>query len=197
MALAATYPCLISGVPRGDDTSTHIGYQHAFDLQRNQGEFYPRWLSEVNFGTGSPIFFFQYPLPYFVSHALQRALPIHDVVNREAHAMGLYLTLSALLAGSFAYLWGKQLVGWFAGLVAALVYLTLPYSLSVDLYGRAAIGEYGALAWLPLALFFASGLPKRPRLACAGIAVTFGLLVLIHRDLVRAGTGFLRNLRMQ
>jgi hypothetical protein len=141
---------------------------------------YPRWLGELNFGTGSPIFFFQYPLPYFASHELERIVPVADVAHREARAIGLFLTLFSILSGGFAFLWCRQLAGAKAGLIAAIIYLTLPYSLTVDLYHRAAIGEYAAFAWLPLALYFATQLDEHPRRATVGVAVSFALLSLTH-----------------
>src|SRR5258707_12995071 len=63
-------PCLLTGIPPGHDAPTQVSYQYHFDQQFWNGELYPRWLVHANKGFGSPTFFIQYPLPYFVTALL-------------------------------------------------------------------------------------------------------------------------------
>jgi hypothetical protein len=180
LALVLTYPCLISGLPGGDDRSPHLSYQHYFDEQVAQGEWYPRWVNEMNYGTGGPLFFLQYPLPYFAAHGLEMLLPLQDPARRAEHALGALLTLASICAGVFTYLWCRTFARPFGGFVAAVTYMTLPYALCIDLYHRVAIGEYLALTWLPLALYFAHTASERPHRGIAGMAAALALLALSH-----------------
>jgi hypothetical protein len=64
--------------------------------------------------------------------------------------------------------------------MAALVYQAMPYYV-VDLYSRAALGEYISFAWLPFVFLFAyQCITKRGLLDCVLLAFTIGGLVLTH-----------------
>ena len=56
----------------------------------------------------------------------------------------------------------------------------LPYFLTVDVYMRAAIGEFWALAFLPLSFFFIERMAAGSRRAMPGLAVAFALVILSH-----------------
>src|SRR3954463_8301416 len=43
----------------------------AFSAQLWSGELYPRWLTEVSAGYGSPVFLFYAPLPFYVGSLFQ------------------------------------------------------------------------------------------------------------------------------
>src|SRR5207237_5356853 len=79
-----------------------------------------------------------------------------------------------------AYLLGRDLFGRWPGVVAGILFGSLPYLL-IDLYVRGAVAETLGLALLPLvalALRRAALAPSRRRLALAGLLV--GLLALGH-----------------
>jgi len=177
-AAVVNFPCLIWGLQFGDDHNLHVTYLHFFDAQLRAGELYPRWLSGLNFGAGSPIFFVQYPLPYYAAAGLRWLFHISATPVGEAHALGLFVFFTGIVAGVSSWLWCRTLANPFAAVLASVVYLTMPYVYGCDVYHRAAIGEYSALAWVPLALFFAHQIDTRPRLAVAGMASTFAAVIL-------------------
>jgi len=179
-ACAVNWPCLYWGLQFGHDHNLHITYLHFFDAQLRAGELYPRWISGLNFGAGSPIFFVQYPLPFYAAAGLRWAFYISATPVGYAHALGLFVFLTGILSAIFTWLWCRSLANPWAAVLASVACLTMPYIYGCDVYYRGAIGEYSALAWIPLALFFAHQTEVNPVRAVAGIAAAFAMIVLSH-----------------
>ncbi|HEY1482992.1 MAG TPA: 6-pyruvoyl-tetrahydropterin synthase-related protein, partial [Candidatus Acidoferrum sp.] len=180
VALALTLPLLVHGLTPGHDRRVHVEYQHELNQQIDAGEFYPRWLPGLNLGHGSPIFFVQYPLPYFVAWGLGHLIPNHWGIYRETRALGLAMVLATVLGALFTYAWCRTFVDGVSAVIASLVFLTLPYLFWVDLYLRAAIGEVWALALSPLVFYFVERRTESPRRSLAGGAFSFALVLLSH-----------------
>ena len=145
-------PCLLYGIPPGHDAHTHVNYLYHFSRQFWSGDGYPRWLAEANKGYGTPIFFLQYPLPYWISALLRPIVSFAPSADREARELGVFIFLVLAAAGLAARLWFKKLASSPTATLAAVVYLSLPYILEQGIYARAAIGELCAFIWMPLAL---------------------------------------------
>jgi len=149
IAAVLCLPCLLKGIPPGYDAPTHVSYQYHFDQQFWNGELYPRWLVHANKGFGSPIFFVQYPLPYFITallHEIPFSPPSAPQVARE---LGIFCFLVIAAAGLAARFWFCKRFTPLASTLAAIVYMSLPYVLAC-LYSRAAIGELCTFAWMPM-----------------------------------------------
>jgi hypothetical protein len=177
-ACVVNLPCLLWGLQFGHDHNLHIAYLHFFAAQLRAGEIYPRWISGLNYGAGSPIFFVQYPLPYYGAVAAQWAFRLGATPVGEAHALGVFLVVTGILAGLFSWLWCRALSNPLAAIAGSAAYMTTPYICGADVYFRGAIGEYSALAWVPLALYFAHMTDIRSRRAVAGMALAFAVIVL-------------------
>lgn len=180
IALALTYPCIRRGMPFGHSVGTHISYQHFFNQEIALGDWYPRWIINMNRGLGSPIFFAQYPLPYYAAWAFGKIVPSHWGAFLETRSLGLALALAAIIAALSTYAWCATFSGRLTAMLAAIVYITLPYFLNVDLYMRAAIGEFWALAILPLSFFFIERMVAGSARAAPGLAVAFALVIVAH-----------------
>lgn len=180
IAAAITYPCLRRGLPEGHSTHTHIHYQHAFDEEIAQGDWYPRWIVSMNRGLGGGIFFAQYPLPYYVAWGVGKIVPNHWGAYRETRSLGISLTLATILAGLFTYAWCATFTDRLTALLAAIIFLSLPYFLTIDLYMRAALGEFWALSFVPLSFFFIERMAAGSARAMPGLAVAFALIVVSH-----------------
>src|SRR6202167_3789944 len=126
-SISVTYPFLIRGLTDGDDRAAHLEYQHFFNEQIAGGELYPRWMPRLNLGRGSPIFFVQYPLPYYVAWGLGRLIPNHWGDYTETRTQGLAVVLAVTLGALFAYAWCGTFVDSLSAMIAALVFITLPY----------------------------------------------------------------------
>ncbi|HTR22523.1 MAG TPA: hypothetical protein VMI10_00955 [Terriglobales bacterium] len=180
IAMALTYPCIRRGLPTGHSTITHILYQHYFNEQIAQGDWSPKWIISMNRGLGGAVFFAQYPLPYYVAWGIGKIIPNHWGPFEETRTQGLALAFAAILAGLFAYAWCATFVDSLTAVLAAAIYLTLPYFLTIDLYLRAAIGEFWALSFLPLSFYFIERMAAGSRRAVPGLAVAFALVIVSH-----------------
>jgi hypothetical protein len=179
-AALVNYPCLIWGLQTGGDRAVHISYLASFDQQLRAGDPYPQWLNDLNYGAGSPIFFVQYPLPYYLSTAIRALFLLPATLHSYARAIGLFLFLTGILSAAFTWLWCERLSDRRTAGMATLIALTMPYVYGFDLYYRGAIGEYWALAWIPLALFFAHDLDRNAISGILGISLSYASILLAH-----------------
>src|ERR1700691_6696260 len=130
-SISVTYPFLIRGLTDGDDRAAHLEYQHFFNEQIAEGDLYPRWMPGLNLGRGSPIFFVQYPLPYYVAWGLGHIIPNHWGDYTETHTQGLGMVLAAILGALFTYAWCATFADSVSAMMASVVFLTLPYFFSI------------------------------------------------------------------
>ena len=180
VTILLNYPWVVWGLAPGQDSPVHLQYFHSFNQQLRAGEFYPRWLTSMNDGAGSPIFFIQYPLPYFFASAFHYLLHLPLTLAGESHALGLVFFFAAMFLSGSLFLWCSRLVDRPSAAMAALCGLILPYVLWFDFYDRNAFGECIALACIPLALYFCHDLDEHPRRVVSGIALSVGLLFCSH-----------------
>jgi hypothetical protein len=176
VATLASAPFLIYGAPYGDDIHIHLSWSHQFALQLWSGEAYPRWLSDLNGGAGSPTFFYYAPLPYYVSGIFGPLLC--PGCRPETHlAIGLWLLL--LASGIAFYAFGRRYGGPWMAAAGAIVYMLMPYHYEIALWRRICYGEVAAYVWIPLILLaFDKMLEDRRYLpACA---VAYAGLLLSH-----------------
>lgn len=180
VGLLISAPCLTTGLPGDQDGVYHVDYQRSFTDQFWSGDLYPRWLNGMNAGLGSPIFYLQYPAPYFAAALLSPLLPERDGQPPAAVALGYVAALAMVGSGLTAWFWLRTIVTATAASAGAIAYMILPYHLAVDLYSRAAIGEHAAFVWLPLTLLFAGRIARGQRRAVPLFALAYGLLLMTH-----------------
>lgn len=159
----------------GHDTKEHINFGRYFAEQFWQGELYPRWLLNMNYGLGSASLFVYPPFPSYVYTLL---LPVARIVHLNAFSLGMYTCL--LTSGVCAFLWMTTIASRRISLVAAAIYMLLPYHLTIDAYRRGALSECWALAWMPLVLYFTVQVLRKKRYATPGLALSYALLIVSH-----------------
>lgn len=176
LILAAPVLCL--GFPQvTDDAQWHsVWYTHFAD-QLWAGDLYPRWLSGLNGGLGSPVFFFYPPAAYYLTSVCHILVP--DDPNGW-YQLGISSAVALIASGLTAYLWLGGIVSRKSAAVAAVLYMAAPYHLAVDLYTRGAFAEFWAFVWMPLMLYFAGRLVVGARFAVVGLAVSYALLLMTH-----------------
>ncbi len=176
--LVLTLPVLIFGLPfLSDDAGFHAAWYSHFSKQLWMGDLYPRWLMEMNGGLGSPVFFFYPPAPYFLTSVLRPFFPNDP---NGLHQLGVAASVALIGSGLAAYLWLKDLVDAKAALIAAILYMAMPYHLAADLYVRASFAEYWTFVWMPLILYFVQRIISGQRFAPAGLAISYALLTMTH-----------------
>ena len=109
------------------------------------GHFPVRFVQDLGYGYGYPLFNFYAPLPYYFS-AFLTLLGINVLT-----ATKLMFLVGILLSGFFMYCWISQKWGKFAGLISSVIYVWTPYRF-LDVYVRGSLGEATAFIFPPLIL---------------------------------------------
>lgn len=145
LSYRAIRPLLSPGFfPMHDDTQ--VGRVVEMGRALREGQFPVRWVSDLGYGYGYPLFNFYGPLPYYVGGFL------YAVGLTGLTATKLMFCLGIILAGVTMYFFASRVFGRTGGLVAGLFYIYAPYH-AVDIYVRGAVGEFWALVFLPIILW--------------------------------------------
>lgn len=169
---------------------THRGYFPMHDDQQiarlyelNQslqgGQFPPRWVSNLGFGYGYPLFNFYPPLVYYIGEIFHLAGA--GYIDATKMVMGLGFILSALTM----FYWVKSILDEKVAIVASVLYTYAPYH-SVDLYVRGALAEFFSFIFFPLILLTIKSLFDYKSikntilfsLAMSGLILTHSLMVV-------------------
>jgi hypothetical protein len=177
-AAALTLPLWLNGYLTGHDRHFHTKWARFFVEQFRAGELYPRWLTGMNDGQGSPAFFFYPPLQYWIT-ALLPPWPAESFAD-AARQLGLAAWLAVFASGAAFFAWIRRHVGNLPALLGAVAYLVLPYHVVVDVYQRFAFAELWCFVWMPLVLLFADRIVRGERRGVAGFAVSYALLLMTH-----------------
>lgn len=134
---------LFSGQLFGADGLLHFHRLVQLDRAVRHGLLYPRWLPDLGYGFGFPLFNYYAPLSYYLLLPLRwLGLPAQTVL-----LAGFALALWALALAT--YLWGRDLFGERAGFAAAFAAVYGPYILH-DVYRRGGLASIWGLVWLAL-----------------------------------------------
>ena len=112
-----------------------------------------RWVPDMGYGNGFPLFNFYGPLPYYLGAAASY------ILGYIGAAKFLFF-LPLVFAAVGMYLLAKELFGKIPGTVSAVLYLFAPYR-ALDSYVRGAVGESFALAIIPFVFYFFLRLVKQ------------------------------------
>lgn len=183
--LLALQPLLAGHLPWRGDGLLHLYRLVELERAVTHGEIYPRWLPDLGYGFGFPLFNYYGPLSYYLL-LLPRALGFSAPA---AVQIGYALALLGLSAGVFY--WGRALFGTVAGLVAAFAAAYSPYFL-YDALHRGALAELWGLAWLSLSLaalhYHAS---RRSRTSFVLLVLADAALFLSHNIMALVGSALL------
>lgn len=124
-----------------DNTQVERVFQMTKSL--SDGNFPVRWVDDLGYGYGYPIFNFYGPLPYYI------ATLINLFITNSLIATKIMFILATALSFFSMYLFASKITNKTSGLVAGIVYLYFPYH-AANIYVRGAVGEFFAYAFLPL-----------------------------------------------
>lgn len=148
---------------------------YELDLALAAGQFPVRWVGNLGFGYGYPLFIFYPPLIYYLGEVFHLLLGTSFIVSIK-----LVFGISFLGAGLSMYLWTKEHFGKVPALIAAAFYTYAPYH-AVDAYVRGALAELTTLVWLPLILWSTDRLiVKQERKHWLWLSLWLALLMLTH-----------------
>jgi len=128
--------------PMHDDAQV----QRVFEMKQAlaDGMFPVRWVKDLGYGYGYPIFNFYAPFAYSVGGF------INLIGFNALLATKIMMALGIILSGVFMYLLAREFWGEIGGLVSGLLYVYAPYH-AVDIYVRGDAAEFWAYAFIPLA----------------------------------------------
>lgn len=178
LALLLALPALLLSNPFGTDGPVHIRWQAAFAHEVWQGTLWPRWLPGMNAGFGSPAFFFYPP-------ALQGLgalfVPLFPGDAGAIRRLAAALAVLSLLGAQGCRLWLRALgASQTAALLAAALWLVMPYRAFVDMYQRCALAESANLCLLPWLAYGAVRLAQERKGGWGLHALAIGLLAYTH-----------------
>ncbi|KKS13767.1 MAG: hypothetical protein UU67_C0017G0002 [Candidatus Daviesbacteria bacterium GW2011_GWB1_41_5] len=172
LSFLITWPLLLPGYfPHHDD----LQVMRIFEMRKCflDLQIPCRWVPDMGFGNGFPLFNYYGPFPYYIGAFLTIFLGF-------VWAAKALFFIPLLLGGVSMYLLGKELFGKIPGMTAGVLYLFAPYR-AVDAYVRGAIAESFALALSPLVFYFFFKLVKERSLKFFwGASITLGLFLTIH-----------------
>lgn len=140
-----------------------------------------RWVPDMGYGFGFPLFNYYPPLPYLVGQLFRLvSFSFVDTVK-------IVFLLSFIFSGISMYFFSKEFFGKVGGILSSVFYIWAPYH-AVDVYVRGAMNEAWAFVWFPLILWTGYGLFKSEKKKVTkwiiGLALSWTGLFLSHNLMV-------------
>ncbi len=139
-----------------------------------------RWVPDMGYGYGFPLFNYYPPLPYLVGQVI-RLTGVSFITTVK-----LTFFLSFLLSAVTMYILAREFWGRLGGVLSSVFYVWAPYH-AVDVYVRGAMNEAWALVWFPLILWSAYKLISNKKQVTSWIvilALSWTALLLSHNIMV-------------
>lgn len=173
LSIPAFWALLVPGFYGASD-DLHIAWLYEFHKTLTMGQLPPRFVPDLSFGFGYPLFNFVFPLPFYIGEIFHLfGLSFVDSIK------ALFL-ISVPLSGIFMYLLLRQFVERKTSLIGAILYIYTPYR-AVDLYVRGAVGEIVSFVFLPLIILSVIKISQEEGFKWVGIgALSLASLVLSH-----------------
>lgn len=150
---------------------TQVGRVVVMGRALRLGQFPVRWVSDLGYGYGYPLYNFYGPLPYYVGGALY-ALGISALL-----ATKIMFAAGILLATWSMYTLARRAFGTWSAVLASILFTYAPYH-AVQIYIRGAVGEFWAFAFFPLILLGAM-LAREGKTKQAILALSFGIFGVV------------------
>jgi hypothetical protein len=145
-AIAAS-PLLSAPYLQSYDGLLHLFRLFALDAALRQGMAFPRWLPDLAFGYGYPIYNYYPPLAGYLAETLHIfGLSFPDAIKGTCFAVIALAAFGAYMLG--VELFGAEKEAHTSGILTGAAFIFFPYFM-VDLYERGALAEALALAILP------------------------------------------------
>src|SRR3989344_7190058 len=136
-----------------DDLQIFRIYQ--MDKCFKDGQIPCRWVPDMGFGYGYPLFNYYPVMPYFLGEF------IHLFGFSLIVSVKILAILSLLISGITMFLLGRFLWGNLGGLVSSMFFVYAPYH-AVDIYVRGAFAEAWSLSWTPAVFLMIAKVVKEP-----------------------------------
>lgn len=169
-------------MPGGNDLPQHYRFAIAFYDALRFGDIYPAWIGETNLGFGDVGVRFYPPLAYYVV-AFFRFL-----TSSWNAAIASSVCFWFFVGGSGVYLLAREWASERASLVAALLFMLMPYHAN-QVYNAGLFGEFAGLAILPFCFLFVQRIVSLGGVGnVVGLSIAYAFLILSHLPLTIVGS---------
>jgi hypothetical protein len=110
------------------------------------GQIPCRWVPDMGYGFGFPLFNYYPPLPYLFGQIFRTFTLTFNLSVKLTFALGI------ILSGITMYILAKEFFGKWGGLISSVFYVWAPYR-AVDVFVRGAMNESWAWIFFPLSLW--------------------------------------------
>jgi hypothetical protein len=157
----------------GASDDLHIAWLFEMDKVIKLGQIPPRFVPDLSFGFGYPLFNFVFPLPFYLGEVFH--LLSFSFVDSVKIVFGISLLGSAVAM----YLFLKEFLSKEVATLGALIYLYTPYR-STDVYIRGAIGEALSFLFLPIIMYGIIKIARGDKKFVSVLALGIAGLILSH-----------------
>ncbi|MDP3988476.1 MAG: 6-pyruvoyl-tetrahydropterin synthase-related protein [Candidatus Levybacteria bacterium] len=170
-------PILHSNFYITHDGEAHVARFAAYFKAFLDGQIPPRWAGNLNYGYGSPLFIFFYPLPGYLASFL------HLVSFSYENSYKIIMSMSFVLAPIFLFFWLSRYSKKEIAFAASIIYLLLPYRI-LDTFVRGDIAEMLSFVFVPL-IFLSIDKAQKENSIKAIIfgSIAYGLFILSHNGM--------------
>ncbi len=159
-----------------------VGRLYELDQSLKAGHFPVRISQNLGFGYGYPLFNFYPSFVYYIAEVFV-LVGFGYIASIE-----MMIGLGFLLASFFMYLFSKEYLGKWGGLVAAVAYTYVPYH-SVDVYVRGALPEFWSFVFIPAIFWSYKKLADTNKSIYAIVAGIFFCCLILTHNLVAMMSG--------
>lgn len=142
LSIPAIWALFVPGFYGASD-DLHIAWLQQMNTALSTGQFPPRFVPDLSFGFGYPLFNFVFPLPFYIGEI------IHLLGFSFVNSIKIVFLLTIPLSGYYMYKFLKEHTSTWLSLAGAMVYIYTPYR-STDIYVRGAFGEAVAFVFPPM-----------------------------------------------
>jgi hypothetical protein len=180
LCLVTVWPLLVrDGIPHSPQAELHMYRIHAVSRSIEEGDLYPRWSDNFNYGYGSPLFNHLAPLPHYLG-----GIHAAFVQSEPFISLKVVIALAVFVGGIGTMAFVRQRSGPLAGVFAVLVFLFSPYILITEPYLRTDIGVLWAVAIFPGVLWAVERVLNHGKgRDVMGLAFASGLLLIADNSL--------------
>ena len=154
----------------GASDDLHIAWLMEMDKLVKIGQIPPRFVPDLSYQFGYPLFNFVFPLPFYIAELF------HLAGLTFVGSIKLLFALTIPVSGYFMYKLLEKYVIPALALAGGVIYMYTPYR-STDIYVRGAVGEALSFVFLPLAVMslinIFSGKGRRAWVGIFGLSIAF------------------------
>ncbi|OGJ22495.1 MAG: hypothetical protein A2804_02985 [Candidatus Pacebacteria bacterium RIFCSPHIGHO2_01_FULL_46_10] len=156
---------------------THVTRLVEMDRALRDGHFPVRWVRDLGYGYGEPLFSFYGPAPFYLAEVFH-LLGLSFLMSIKA-----FLIVMTLAGFAGMYLLASKLFGRTGGVLAASAFLLIPYR-AVDLFVRGAFNELFAITVVPWILYGMLNMKEKKSWRWTGVVAGLFFLLFTSHNLM-------------